>query len=471
MQRIETAMASRKPNLIIFLPDQQRADTIGNPKVHAPNLTKLTSESIVFERAYVTQPVCSPSRASLMTGLWPRTTGCTQNGGEVDKKFRVLPELIGDRDYRTGYIGKWHLGPKGLIDRAFHERVSVLGQSDYSEFLISKGLKPDRKEGGFTELTVSNLPVELSQPKFVETRACEFIQRNRDRPFILVVAFVEPHTPYNGPLNDEHADVDVPPDISLTENAPLRYRLIREWQEDEALKDSTIRQFYFGVNKEDYRSLKEKYLGLVTLVDQSIGVILDCVEKARLSNNTIVVHTSDHGDMLGSHQLFGKEVMFEDAVRVPWMIRLAGQRAARIQQPVSHIDFVPTILDLLGKPKSSQCMGKSLAPVIRGESISAENVFVEWSPNWRTKIKQGSALGPRREIKRAVEESTRTVISPDGWKLSLRDKDLNELYNLNDDPLEGRNLYQDRQYAPIVARLAEEIRRWQKVTKDKIRLR
>src|ERR1051326_5458615 len=324
-------MASRKPNLIIFLPDQQRADTIGNPKVHAPNLTKLTSESIVFERAYVTQPVCSASRASLMTGLWPRTTGCTQNGGEVDKKFRVLPELIGDRDNRTGYIGKWHLGPKGLIDRAFHERVSVLGQSDYSEFLISKGLKPDRKEVGFTELTVSNLPVELSQPKFVETRACEFIQRNRDRPFILVVAFVEPHTPYNGPLNDEHADVDVPPDISLTENAPLRYRLIREWQEDEALKDSTIRQFYFGVNKEDYRSLKEKYLGLVTLVDQSIGVILDCVEKARLSNNTIVVHTSDHGDMLGSHQLFGKEVMFEDAVRVPWMIRLAGQRAARIQ--------------------------------------------------------------------------------------------------------------------------------------------
>src|ERR1041384_178141 len=215
-------MGYRKPNLVIFLPDQQRADTIVNPKVHAPTLTKLASESIVFERAYVTQPVCSPSRASLMTGLWPHTAGCTQNGGEIDKKFRVLPELIGDSDYQTGYIGKWHLGPKGLNDRAFHERVSVLGASDYSEFLVSKGLKPDRKEGGFSELTVSNLPVELSQPKFLETRACEFIERNRERPFLLVVAFVEPHTPYNGPLNDEHADVDLPPDDSLNDATPLR---------------------------------------------------------------------------------------------------------------------------------------------------------------------------------------------------------------------------------------------------------
>jgi arylsulfatase A-like enzyme len=464
-------MPLRKPNLIIFLPDQQRADTIENPKVHSPNLTKLASESVVFERAYVTQPVCSPSRASLMTGLWPHTTGCTQNGGEIGKKFRVLPELIGDADYQTGYIGKWHLGPKGLIDRAFHERVSVLGASDYSEFLISEGLKPDRKEGGFSELTVSNLPVELSQPKFLETRACEFIERNRDRPFVLVVAFVEPHTPYNGPLNDEHADVDLPPDISLNEDAPLRYRLIREWQEDEALKDSTIRQFYFGVDQDDYRNLKQKYLGLVTLVDQCIGAILDCVERAELRDDTVVVHTSDHGDMLGSHQLFGKEVMFEDAVRVPWLIRLPGRGPNRISQPVSHIDFVPTILDLLGKQKSPQCEGKSLVPVIRGDAQPNENVFIEWSPNWRTKIKKGSRLGSGREMKRAVEESTRTVISPDGWKLSLRDKDLNELYNLNDDPLESRNLYQDRQYAPVVGRLTQEIRGWQKATKDKIRLR
>src|ERR1700736_3615844 len=307
----QPACLPRKRNLIIFLPDQQRADTIacyGGGKVHSPNLAKLASESVIFDRAYVTQPVCSSSRASLMTGMWPHTTGCTQNGGAIHPQFRVLPELVADEDYRSGYIGKWHLGPEELLPRAFDERVSTQGESNYSAFLISKGLKPDRKEGGFTELTVSNLPLELSQPKFLEERACEFIRENRNRPFILVVAFVEPHTPYNGPLNNEHSevDVDLTANVPLAEKTPLRYRLIREWQQDAALDDSTIRQLYFGVSPEDYRSLKQKYLGLVTLVDRSIGSILSCLEREGLSENTIVVHTSDHGDMLGAHQLFRK---------------------------------------------------------------------------------------------------------------------------------------------------------------------
>jgi arylsulfatase A-like enzyme len=265
-------------------------------------------------------------------------------------------------------------------------------------------------------------------------------------------------------------DVDLTANVPLAENTPLRYRLIREWQQDAALADSTIRQFYFGVSPEDYRSLKQKYLGLVTLVDQSIGSILSCLERADLSDNTIVVHTSDHGDMLGAHQLFGKEVMFEEAVRVPYLIRLPAQRAIRIPQPVSHIAFVSTLLDLLGQPSAPQCAGKSLVPVIRGEALPAENVFIEWSPNWRAKIKKGSRVGSRHEIKRAVAESTRTVISPDGWKLSLRNGDLNELYNLNDDPFETRNLYCDRQYASIISRCADDICRWQRTTGDKLKL-
>src|SRR5207244_10768800 len=107
----------RKPNLIILLPDQQRADTVGNPKVHSPNLGKLASESVVFDRAYVTQPVCSPSRASLMSGLWPHTTGCTQNGSALNPQFRVLPQLLEDNGYRTAYMGNWHLGPEELVRR------------------------------------------------------------------------------------------------------------------------------------------------------------------------------------------------------------------------------------------------------------------------------------------------------------------------------------------------------------------
>ena len=471
--------AQRKPNLIFFLPDQQRADTIacyGGRKVHAANLNKLAAESVVFERAYVTHPVCTPSRSSLMTGTWPHINGCTRNSVPLDRRFRSFAELIEDNDYRTAYVGKWHLGDDGPARRGFHHWISTEEPGDFTNFLTAMGLSPDKKDGAFSELAISNLAVEQSRPKFLEKHACEFIEKHFRDPFILVVAFVEPHSPYNGPLNDEHplSEIDLDPTATLPEsdNIPLRYRLMREWQQARAILDRQRlpHQFFFGVTPDEYRSIKQRYLGLVTLVDQSIGAILGCLERFGLSDDTIVVHTSDHGDSLGAHHLFAKEVMFEEAARVPFLIRLPGQKRGKlIPQPVSHIDFIPTLLDLLKRPKHPQCAGKSLLPVIHEEAPSPESIFIEWAPN-RTKVKKGTSLAPRRMIKRAIDESTRAVISSDGWKLCLRDKDLNELYNLSDDPLETRNLYADREYASVISRYTDEIHKWQESTHDKLKI-
>ena len=471
--------AQHKPNLILFLPDQQRADTLacyGGAKVHAPNLTKLASESLVFERTYVTHPVCTPSRSSLMTGTWPHINGCTRNSVPLDRRFRVFPELMQDQDYRTTYVGKWHLGEDGPAARGFQQYVSTDGAGDYTNFLLSNGIVPDKSNGRFSEIAISNLPIELSRPKFLEERACDFIEKNLRDPFILVVAFVEPHSPYNGPLNEanpiEEIELDVTATLPESESIPLRYRLMREWQQAEALLDRERlpTQLFFGIPPDEYRSIKQRYLGLVTLVDRSIGAILGCLERCGISEDTIVVHTSDHGDSLGAHNLFGKETMFEEATRVPWLIRLPGQTQQKmISSPVSHIDFVPTLLDLLGQSHHSQCAGKSLLPMINDATALANNVFLEWAPN-RTKVKKGSRLARRRMIKRAVEESTRTLVSPDGWKLCLRDKDSSELYNLNEDPFETRNLYSDSQYAAVVSRFTTEIYRWQDATDDKLKL-
>ena len=470
--------AKRKPNLILFLPDQQRADTLacyGGVKVHAPNLNKLASESVIFERAYVTHPVCTPSRSSLMTGTWPHINGCTRNSVPLDRRFLVFPELMQDKDYDTAYMGKWHLGEDGPIGRGFHQWISTDHHGDYTNFLVSKGITPDKQNSRFSELAISNLPLELSRPKFLERHACDFIEKHQRDPFILVVGFVEPHSPYNGPLNDEHPldqiDLDLTATLPESENIPLRYRLMREWQQAEAVLDRKrlSTQLFFGITPDEYRSIKQRYLGLVTLVDQSIGAILACLERFSLSDDTIVIHTSDHGDSLGAHHLFGKETMFEEAARVPFLIRLPGQsRGKMISHPVSHIDFVPTLLDLLSQPSHPQCGGKSLLPVIN-QALPPENVFIEWAPN-RTKTKKGTKLARRRMIKRAVDESTRTVVTPDGWKLCLRDKDLNELYNLKDDPSETRNLYADRQYASVISRLAGEIHRWQESANDRLRI-
>src|SRR6478672_6931077 len=471
--------AQQKPNLVLFLPDQQRADTLacyGGAKVHAPNLNKLASESVVFERTYVTHPVCTPSRSSLMTGTWPHINGCTHNSVPLDRRFRLFPELMQDQDYRTAYIGKWHLGEEGPAGRGFQHWISTDDQRDYTRYLISKGLAPNKPNGRISEVAVSNLPIELSRPKFLERHACEFIEKHQRDPFILVVAFVEPHSPYNGPLNDEHpldeVELDATATLPESEGIPLRYRLMREWQQAEAILDRQRlpTQLFFGITPEEYQSIKQRYLGLVTLVDQSIGAILGSLERFGLNEHTIVVHTSDHGDSLGAHHLFGKETMFEEAARVPLLIRLPDQtRGKMISRPVSHIDFVPTLLDLLGQPNHPQCAGKSLLPVINDATALPNNVFLEWAPN-RTKVKKGSRLARRRMIKRAVEESTRTLVSPDGWKLCLRDKDLNELYNLNEDPFEMHNLYSDPQHSSLVSCFTTEIYRWQDTTNDKLKL-
>ena len=463
--------ANRKPNLILFLPDQQRAGSralvTGGVKVHAPNLNKLASESVIFERTYAHasglhafavishdgnvathQRVHTQQRAAgSAVSRFPRANA---RHGLSDRLHRQMASWRGWARLRRGFKGQACSARIRALD--FHRWSRGLQQ--FSDF--------KKHCAGQTERSILGSSCQQSAdrvvaPKFLEKHACDFIEKHQRDPFILVVAFVEPHSPYNGPLNDvnplDEVELDATATLPEGEDIPLRYRLMREWQQAEALLDRERlpMQLFFGITPDEYRSIKQRYLGLVTLVDQSIGAILGCLERCGLTDHTIVVHTSDHGDSLGAHRLFGKETMFEEAMRVPWLIRLPGQtRPKKISNPVSHIDFVPTLLDLLGQSNDPQCAGKSLLPLIKDATALTNNVFLEWAPN-RTKVKKASRLARRRMIKRAVEESTRTLVSPDGWKLCLRDKDLNELYNLNEDPFETRNVYSDPQYAAVVS--------------------
>jgi len=479
--KAQPAKLPRKPNLIVFLPDQQRADTIacyGAQRKIAPSLNKLASQSCVFEQAYVTHPVCTPSRSSLMTGTWPHMNGCKRNNAPLGAHFRCLPEMIGDTDYRTAYMGKWHLGDEIFPQHGFEQWVSIVhgGEkrlhaegrnnviTDYDQFLLANHLQPDDEQDDvFTRDFGAKLPIELSKPKFLEEKVCDFLDRQRRDPFILFVAFFEPHPPYSGPLNGEHYlddnDLDPTRDHIFGSEMPLRYRLRQECDRKR-----------FGSEQKHLR-IKRNYLGLVTEVDRSIGVILAKLEDLGLADNTIVVHTSDHGDMMGAHGLFGKEVSFEEALRVPYLVRLPGQnRAVSISHPVSHIDFVPTLLDLLGKPPHQQCVGKSRAPLIHGESMVPETIFVEWSPNRMRRFVKGTRLAKKKEVQRAFSESTRVAIAADGWKICLRDCDKNELYNIRSDPRETQNLYGYDEHRAIIGQLTGEIHRWQQGIADQIKV-
>lgn len=481
--RAQPAKLPPKPNLIVFLPDQLRADTVigeSASAVHAPNIHKLASQSTIFERAYVTQPICAPSRSSLLSGTWPHQTGCLNNGGVLPKKFQCLPEMLADPDYRCAYFGKWHLGDEFSTQHGFVEWLSIdeyfkssstpdhkiEGVSDYTKFLISKGYKPNKRGKYFSNKFPAKLPFELSKPKLLETHACEFLERRAKEPFVLFISFHEPHPPYNGPFNNEHSLSEISLDASFDnifgDEIPLYCRV----RQEHAKRD-------LG-NAAAYRRIKQRYFGLITEVDKAIGAILTKLDNLGLTDRTITILTSDHGDMMSSHALLGKEVMFEQSAAIPYLVRMPAQgRSVRCAQLVSHIDFIPTILDLMNKPPHPQCVGKSRAGLVRGESSPQELVFLEWAPpvpKRNLELEKPSKLGTTAEIDRALNQSTRAVVSPDGWKLCLRDQDKNELYNLGADPDERHNLYSDAGQRGTVKRLTDEIHQWQQRVGDTLKV-
>lgn len=481
--------ARRKPNLIVFLPDQQRSDTLATypspyTRCHSPNLTKLASQSVIFDRCYVTYPLCTPSRSSLLTGTWPHQNGCTSNNLALAARWKAFPEMLGDADYRTGYLGKWHLGDEVFAQRGFEEWASIEDMyqeffspgrdrkaiTDYSKFLRSQGLTPDAANGSFSRGFASKLPMELSKPRFLQNHACDFIARHARDPFVLFVSFLEPHSPYYGPLNEEHSldDVELEPSArrSFGADMPLHLRLRQEAPNK-------------GGKAEQWRVTKQRYLGNITSIDRAIGAILAKLDDLNLVDDTIVVHTSDHGDMMGAHQFFEKNCMFEPASRVPYLIRMPGQaRSRRVAQQVSHIDFAPTLLDLLGAPVHAQCVGRSRAPLIRGESMPSENVFMELgsgtagtgSAEGGVPFKPGTKLATPIEIDRVTKTFTRTTVSPDRWKLNLRDADKGELYDLSSDPLETENLYGRAAFSDRQKMLTADIQKWQECTGDEVAL-
>lgn len=457
-------------------PDQLRADTVNDVAasgVHAPNIRKLASQSVVFERAYVTHPVCTPSRSSLLTGTWPHQNGCRNNKAILPQQFRCLPEMVADSDYRTGYFGKWNLGDEFAPQHGFEAWASIEenfkgvhnkfgGQtSDYTNFLKAKGFRPDHRGKYFSLKFSTKLPFRFSKTKFLETKTCEFIERHRTEPFIAFVSFLEPHPPYDGPFNSEHSIDTVTLDSSfddvLDEDVPLRYRLRQQFCKE-------------GLRGADaFRRVKRNYLGLITQVDRCIGKILDKIDHLELRDRTIVVLTSDHGDMMSAHGLLGKQLMYEQSAAVPYMVRLLGEAPRSCPAPVSHIDFVPTMLDLLGKPTDGQCVGQSRAQLIRGHNESPGFIFCEWSPGGHVRVDRKTSLASPEEINRSIQESTRAVISPDGWKLCLRDYDKNELYNLRNDPDERQNLFYRAESHEMIAYLSNAIYRWQENSGDMLK--
>ena len=484
-----------RPNLLFIYTDEQRADTMaayGNRKIQTPSLDRLAETSTVFERAYVTQPVCTPSRASLLTGLYPHTNGCVRNNVPLSLDVPTIAEMLPVGEYATCHIGKWHLGDEMFPQHGFQEWAATEDAyrpfyregrdrtmpCHYSRFLAENGFQP-APDGFFNRNAAALMPEEFSKPAFEAREASRFIRENRDRPFCLFVNFLEPHMPFFGPRDGQYdpgeidlpANFDCPPDeTTLLRNRLMMWQFAMTGMDGRPLK-----------TERDWRELIARYWGMCSHVDTYAGAILRTLEECGVDDNTIVVYTSDHGDMMGSHRMLTKCVMYEEASRVPLLVRLPGQtEARRVQGPVSQVDLVPTLLEAMGVPVPDSLEGTSLAASLRDGSEPGRDAVIEWNGvNNPSKHEKQLRAVPEEmrdkvtleDVQAAEADPLRTISTPEGWKLTLSPLlGQHELYNLNEDPLETRNLAPDPGKRPLMRDLRARMVEWQKATSDKVTL-
>ncbi|MDP3062209.1 MAG: sulfatase-like hydrolase/transferase [Chloroflexota bacterium] len=488
---------TRKRNAVFIISDQQRHDTMrcyGNEWIQTPSLNALATQSFVFQRAYVTQPVCTPSRASLVTGLTPHTAGPTLNKMVLSPEVRTIAEMVSD-DYICGYLGKWHLGNDVIPQHGFDVWISAEDGhraeytkreyrshlSDHYHFLVSRGFQPDEDVAGariFSAWGRSQLPEDAQMPAFLAGKAEEFIEANKDRPFVLCVSTFEPHPPYNGPFNDMYDPTSLPVGptfLKRPEGAALLNRVRADYylqylntgldpSNDRYVKLSAARG-HDVTTEAGWRYLRACYLANVTLVDRMVGRIVAALEKAGVADNTAFVFTSDHGEMAGDHGMLEKRAFYEESSRVPLLIRVPWLANEQRDVPgnVGQVDLVPTLLDLLEQPIPEYLEGKSIVPVLRDEKTLQENdVFMEWTGISRV---IGDRFLGSPAINRMIIHPWRSVVS-ENWKLNLCAFDQCELFDLKSDPYEQHNLFNDPGQKDRIRDLAARVRLWQFQTRD-----
>jgi arylsulfatase A-like enzyme len=476
-------------NLLFIFTDQQRYDTMacyGNEMIQSPNLNRLADESVVFDRAYVTQPICTPARSSIMTGLYPHTTGCTSNNIPLRAEFPTIAEMVSP-EYHRAYIGKWHLGDEVIAQHGFETWISTMDRyrqhytdpaylsqlSSYYHFLVEHGFEPDKEHEGariFSRRAAARMPEEFTKARFVGRETARFLRVCGGRPFIAYANFFEPHPPHISPFDDLYPPEELVVGASFRRRPPENAALANRLKAEAYLRGSELHNVDIATEA-GWRAVRAKYFGQVTLVDRAVGEILQALDETGLWENTIIVFTSDHGDMMGDQGMFQKGPMYDGSTRVPLLVRLPGKNPGqrRIYEPVSQADLLPTLLDLLDQRTPKGLHGKSWRPYLEGAGkFDSGDVVMETYSSGGSKVSKWLRLEqnlPDLPWER-MEGPWRTIISPDRFKLNLSPVDQCELYDLDSDPDERINLFDLPEQQARIRDMAARLRAWQARTSD-----
>lgn len=427
------------PNLIVIMADQLRHDFVGGE--HTPNIAALAEESAIFPNAYCASPLCVPSRGAFFTGRHPNQTGCLINPwieddrvhGAVAEGTANLYDLLGE-EWDCWHTGKQHLCYPTPLERRKNSRVNWATLEDtYAPALAARGHRlpggpkfrtdlPELISGTRTGLGSGSTPATgCYEPGFdsffdghILAASLEAIdRRDRNKPFFLSAMFLAPHPPFDipEPWYSGVRDVEMPQNVG-------------RWSPGQSPLQLYNLTGFVGsrYSRADWQEVWGVYAGLVQLLDHCVGEIVTRLRAEGLYEDALIVFTSDHGEMLGSHRLFQKMCMYEESVRTPVMLKLprAWQNPGVNNASVSHIDVLPTICDVLGVPPPANLPGRSwMAPGANEE----RDVFIQYDGN--------GSLG---NFSRAV------ICGRDKLIVDIfKDEIFFELYRLEDDPEEYQN--------------------------------
>ncbi|MCT4597678.1 MAG: sulfatase-like hydrolase/transferase [Vallitalea sp.] len=453
-----------KPNILFIMTDHQRADSIGMKQCGievTPNLNKLFKESVIFTRAYNTCPLCVPCRTALATGKYPTHNGVVFNDwdGIRARDHETIHGILEKNGYNVNHIGVDHIKVKPILKNRVNFNKWV-DQHDYNAYVKKQGISVKRDNKHSKEVNESRNNGEFFAKKYSNTYVSEWeydsniykdtyftrecldvIENADDKPFALFINYWAPHPPLRVPREYLHKfnpdNIELPDNVGkVAQNEPSNRRL------------GVPAQLAEDVSQEEWKQVWSAHLGLVNYVDNQIGQILSKFEEKGLIDNTIIVFTSDHGDHLGQHSMYQKMEMYEQAIKVPLCIKIPHVDSMKIDDIMSNLDVLPTLLDELGIRKSDELDGISQSERIHNnKEIKDRKVFCQYSGN--------PELGG---IRRAVITNQ--------YKYIYDDNNEQELYNLEVDPLEMNNVANDEKNKSIVNDLHRECVKWGKEKGD-----
>jgi Arylsulfatase A and related enzymes len=371
--------STSRPNILFLMDDQHRGDCIGadgNRAIRTPNLDRLAKEGARFRCAYSTTPTCTPARSALLTGLSPWNHGMLHMVAMATRYPFTKPQALRDAGYYTMGIGKMHYNPQRNLHGFHHVVLDESGRvqspdfrSDYRAWFWSQAphLDPDATGIGFNDYPAKPyaLPENLHPTYWTGQTAVNFLKGyNRPEPFFLKVSFARPHSPYDPPARffKRYADADIPE------------AAVGKWAAKYAPRSGPKDDIWHGdLGPRQVRSSRQGYYGSIEFIDEQIGKILEVLEQRGWLEETLILFTSDHGDMIGDHHLWRKSYAYQGSARIPMLIRwpeglVAAKRGQVLSQPVELRDILPTFLDAAGTAPKAKLDGASLLTLIRNSN-------------------------------------------------------------------------------------------------------